>query len=98
MLEENNFEVLSPRSVKMSGKSDKDHLQYATMRDAVVVTSDKQFARSARMKNHAGILIMYQYNDPRKDMSFEKIVRALQNIVRLGIELRKHVYKLNDFN
>ena len=84
----------------MSGKDDDEHLKCAILNDAVLLTIDENFPKDSNCKNiqHKGILINYQFNNPKKDMTPLKIIRALKNIEKLKLDLKNKIYKLNDFN
>ncbi len=98
ILRKEGFEAISPRNIGMMGKNDNEHLKCAVLNNAVVLTSDEEFPEPNPHIKHSGILKIYKYNDPRKDMSYNKIVRALKNIEKLGLVLANKEYKLNDFN
>ncbi len=98
ILEKSGFEVISPRKIGMQGKKDNIHLKYAITNNAIVLSSDKNFPDPNRHTDHRGILKIYKYNNPKKDMDNTKIARALKNIEKLNLDLNNKIYKLNDFN
>jgi hypothetical protein len=44
---------------------------------------------------HAGILLVYQDNDPDRDMSHAEIVRAIANLEQAGIVFQNCCHVLN---
>lgn len=99
ILQVNGFDVISPRKIGMNRKQDEEHLKCAIINSATILTYDQGFSKShKKFKNHSGIIVIYQQNNPGKDMSYEKMVRALKNLEKLNLELKNNLYKLNDFN
>lgn len=47
--------------------------------------------------NHAGILAVYQDNDPSRDMSYRDIVRAIANLESIGVPLAGEFWILNAY-
>ena len=83
----------------MRHKKDIDHLKEAIVKQAVLFTFDRDFERiHKRIKKHFGIIILYQENNPKKDMKELKIAKALKNVEGLNLSLKNNLYKLNDFN
>ena len=98
ILRSNKFEVISPKEIGMSGKSDDNHLRCATAKGAVVLTQDQQFPTPNPHIQHKGILIVYGSFNPKKDMTPIKIVRALKNIERQNLNLDNQISPLNSFS
>lgn len=98
LLRKNGFEVTSPRDVGMLGKGDDKHLRKAIELDSVVLTSDKNFPDPDPKIKYKGIIKIYQYKNPKKDMLPQQILKALKNIEKLNINLENKEVKLNDFN
>ena len=56
-LRRQNILVIMAVDVKMEGKPDDEHLQYATERNTILVTRDKPFAgRAMSQPHHAGLI------------------------------------------
>lgn len=96
------FDVISPRKIGTLGKQDKEHLQIASSLNATVLTFDEDFGLvhedfKKKGKNHNGILIVYQYNNPYKDMKPSHIVKAIKNIISLNLPIQNNLYNLNQF-
>lgn len=98
ILEDNGFTVISPRDYKMAGKRDDEHLRFAVMKDAVVLTYDRNFPTPTPRIPHCGILIVYKYNELKKNLTPQKILRALRNIQRQDLNLDNKTLPMNIFN
>ncbi|MBX9879395.1 MAG: hypothetical protein K2Y22_13120 [Candidatus Obscuribacterales bacterium] len=55
----------------------------------------KQIVKSG--KQHSGILLVYEYNNPIKDMSYEDIFTAINNLEKTKLNLRNQVIPLNSY-
>jgi predicted nuclease of predicted toxin-antitoxin system len=55
-------------------------------------------AKLAKSGSHPGILLVYRYNMPEKEMSHDDIVRAIANLEATGLKLKDGCHKLNDYN
>lgn len=79
-------DVLTAHEAVLSGKPDSEVLAFAVQKKRVVLTRNcNDFLVEANNlkssgKNHCGILLRYEKNDPAKDMSYDDVVRALDNI------------------
>jgi predicted nuclease of predicted toxin-antitoxin system len=54
-------------------------------------------ARLAKSGSHPGVLLVYRYNVPAKEMKFDDIVRAIANLESSGVQLANACHKLNDY-
>ena len=90
-------QVVIPMDAGTSGKADEEHLQFAASQGLVLLTKNPDdFAQlHGASSEHAGILVIYQDNDPDRDMSYAEIVRAIGNLERAGIILTKSFHVLN---
>lgn len=110
VLKKKGFTVISPRQVKMIKKlakrriSDEEQLTFATSQGCVLLSRNKvHFPKihrkwKKRKAEHAGILILYRHNNPKKDMSPGQIANAIGNIIKLNYSFQNQIYNLNDFN
>ena len=104
ILRSNGFNVISPRDVGMSGKKDEEHLKYTSLNNLVLLTKNHRDFPNIHRKwqrkglKHSGILLWYQYNNPRKEIKLSRFPRILRNIVQLNLKFENRLYKLNDFN
>jgi predicted nuclease of predicted toxin-antitoxin system len=89
--------VVTPVEAGTSGKADEIHLQFAASQGLVLLTKNPDdFAQlHETLPEHAGILVIYQDNDPNRDMAYADIVRAIGNLERAGITLSKSLQVLN---
>ncbi|GEM_PF-2280967 len=100
-LKRENFEIISASKVGMKNKKDEDHLKYCFLNDAILLTNDKNFSQLNNLMNHNGILISYEFPDPKKFMTLSKIIKGLKNIEKQiqksKINLKNKIYPLNLF-
>lgn len=92
-------DVVTPIERGTSGLPDRDHLQHAIADRRIVVTHNcsdfEELHRETVM--HPGIVAIYQDNDPRRDMSHDDIVCALQNLQASSTPLENAFHVLNAF-
>jgi len=98
------YGVVSPRQAGTSGCKDLEHLAYAAEHGYVLLTADaKEFAEKWHKqwleegRSHAGILVIHYERDVSKNMSYEDIIRAIDNLVAAGMPLDNEVYSLNQW-
>ena len=79
------------------GKADEVHFQFAASHGSVLLTKNPDdFTQLHELSpEHAGILVIYQDNDPSRDMSYADIVRAIGNLETAGTTLAKSLQVLN---
>jgi hypothetical protein len=89
--------VVAPMEAGTSGKADEVHLQFAASQGLVLLTKNPDdFSQLHEASpDHAGILVIYQDNDPDRDMAYLEVVRAIGNLERAGITLSKSFHILN---
>jgi hypothetical protein len=73
------------------------HLHYAIENDLVLLTKNPDDFLELHQNNpqHAGILVVYQDNDPNRDMSHADIARAISTLEQAGVALRDFCHVLN---
>jgi predicted nuclease of predicted toxin-antitoxin system len=96
-LEQAGHQVVTPARAGITGQSDNIHLQYAAAHDLLLLTKDPDDFMELHSEHpiHAGILLIYQDNDPDRDMAAAEIVRAIANLNAAGIDLRGAIQVLN---
>ena len=84
------------------GQTDENVFLYATKRKRLVVTLNcidfDTLAKSLSQKEHPGVLLIYSYNNPHRDMNIDQIVAALKNLEATNINLTNQVIVLNQYN
>jgi hypothetical protein len=94
-------DVHTPRSEKTSGAHDDSHLEYAAAHGYTLVTTNPDdFLElhddwQAKGRTHAGILLIYQDNNKRKDMDPPDIVRAIDRLLASGVPILNALHILN---
>jgi predicted nuclease of predicted toxin-antitoxin system len=100
-LRQAGFPTTTPREVGTSGSDDADHLEYAAANGYTLITKNpKHFVAlhhqwQSNGRIHSGILLIYQDNDPTRDMSPGDIARAIRNLLRAGLPIANEVHTLN---
>lgn len=89
--------VSTPVDANTLGRGDEEHLDYAAQHSLVLLTRDADDFRVLHEANqdHAGILAIYQDNDPSRDMNYAEIVKAIANLENTGIPIRGAYHVLN---
>lgn len=85
----------------MKGKDDSCCvLDYARGDERVLLTRNCDDFKELHQANptHSGILVVYQNDDPSKDMSHQEIVKALINLETASIPLANQFIALNSWN
>ncbi len=91
--------VLRPAEVGLAGVSDPQHFAYAQAHHLIILTKNPGDFRALHDvdPNHLGIFLVYQDNDPTRDMSDPDIVRAISNLEQAGVPLAGECHSLNDW-
>ena len=96
-LEQAGHQVVTPVLAGITGQPDEIHFRYAIHHGLALLTKnpDDFMELHDRDSKHMGILVIYQDNDPDRDMNHGDIVRAIANLVNAGITLLGTVQVLN---
>jgi hypothetical protein len=92
---------VTPRTVGTLGRSDDEHLEYASQHKLTLVTRNPDDFRErhdlwqAQGRGHAGILLVFLDNIKGKDMQPADIVRAIRNLVASGLPIVNEIHTLN---
>ncbi len=79
-------DVMTATEAALLGQPDSAVLAYAVQQKRIVLTrncydfSNESAALQGRGGHHEGILLIYVKNDPEKDMSYDEIVQAVENV------------------
>lgn len=68
----------------------------------VITTNCADFVELAEAEiekkgSHPGVLLVYRYNVPAKEISHDDIVKAIANLEETGLDLKDGCHKLNDY-
>jgi predicted nuclease of predicted toxin-antitoxin system len=97
-------DVQTTREANPGGKADSIILDYAIANERVLLSQNCNDFRelSQRMvatgRNHCGVLLIYRYNDPDKDMNYKQIAAAITNVENSGIILKNLAISVNAYN
>lgn len=97
LLRQVDWEVVTPFDAGLNGQPDEVHLSYATSQGLILLTKNPRDFEElhTRFPQHAGILSVYQDNDPTKDMNVAAIVRAMQNLIAADMPIAGQFIPLN---
>jgi len=102
-LQQAGHQVFTPRSDGTRGFDDDAHLSHATTRGYLLLTANPaDFRRiheawALQGRSHPGILLVYQDNDVRKDLTREEIVRAVGRLLASGVPIAGDCHILNQW-
>lgn len=100
-LRQAGHDVQVPADVRMSGESDPLQLAHAIRQGRTFLSrnyedfEDLHDLISAAQGHHAGILVVRQDNDPKRDLTEQGIVRALAKLIASGVPIADCYYILN---
>jgi predicted nuclease of predicted toxin-antitoxin system len=93
----------SDANVSMEGAVDDMHFAFAKANNLTIITKNPSDFKNLHLAdaNHAGILAVYQDNDPNRDMSDAEIVRSIANLELAaqtgGEPIQGRFHSLNDW-
>jgi predicted nuclease of predicted toxin-antitoxin system len=97
LLKAAGHQVTMPQQAGTTGREDEAHLRYAADQSMVLLTKnpDDFLELHRKYPQHAGILLVYQDNDPDRDMNHAEIVRAIANLEQAGVAFAGSCHVLN---
>jgi hypothetical protein len=97
LLEAAGHQVVTPTVAGLAGADDEFHARYAKDNGLVLLTKNPgDFLELHKQDaNHPGMLVVYQDNDPNRDMSYADIVRAIANLEAAAVTLAGSFHVLN---
>jgi uncharacterized protein with PIN domain len=96
-------DVLLPADAGFSGQQDAVHLTQAILDDRVLLSRNYGDFESlhdlimAARGRHPGILLVRRDNDPRRNMTHQRIARAIQNMLAAGVDVTDQCQSLNSW-
>jgi hypothetical protein len=96
-MEAAGHQVTTPRQAGTIGREDEIHFRYAVANALVLLTKNCDDFLELHQKDsqHPGILLVYQDNDPDRDMKNAEIVRAIANLEQAGVAFPESCHVLN---
>ena len=87
----------TPRVAEITGREDEVHFRYAAENGLILLTKNSDDFLELHQKNsqHSGILLVYQDNDPSRDMSHAEIAQAIANLEQAGVAFVGTCHVLN---
>ncbi len=101
LLVEAGHDVEVPADVfpPLTGANDPIHFAHAKATGRAIITLNARDFKEIHDHDpdHSGILIVYQDNDPSKDMSYDEIVQAIANLENTGVVIPGGFWSLNAY-
>lgn len=103
LLRQSGHRVVRPADSGLIGADDDVHFAFAAANHLTIITKNPSDFENLhdREPSHAGILAVYQDNDPSRDMSDAEIVRAIRNLEAAsqsgGDPIEGRFHSLNDW-
>lgn len=100
LLKEAGHDVITVNEAGLMSKPDSVVLDYARQEGRVLLTRNCDDFQNIHQLNsvHSGILAVYEYPDSSKNMSYQKIVKAIANLETAGFSLENQFIALNQWN
>jgi predicted nuclease of predicted toxin-antitoxin system len=101
LLRQAGHNVVLPVDVGMAGKKDAVHFVFAIRASRVLLTrnysdfDDLHDLAMALGGHYPGLLTVRMDSDPKRDMKFHEIVRAIGNLLAAGVTIVDHNHILN---
>jgi hypothetical protein len=103
VLASGSYRVVTPKDAALLGAPDDAHLAYAAGAGLALLTKNPRDFRalhlasgsSAAAPSHAGILVVYQDNNPSKGMAPRDILAAIDALLTAAIPIAGEIHELN---
>jgi hypothetical protein len=101
LLRKAGHDAQRPVDVNMTGEDDSRHLAHAVRENRVLLSRNHDDFENlhdlvaAVGGHHSGILIVRKDNNPKRDLSFAGIVRAIANMLAAGVPIKDQFIVLN---
>ena len=94
-----DVEVPADAHPLLTGADDADHLVHAQAAGRAILTLNPRDFRELHDQDsdHAGIIAVYQDNDPTRDMNYRQIVQAIANLESTGVVIAGGFWSLNAY-
>jgi hypothetical protein len=96
-------QVLLPKTVGMSGKSDAEHFTYTIANDLVLLTANYDdygllhILIQTAGGHHPGLLLVRKDGERKRDMKPHQIVSAISKLIASQPDLKNHCLVLNPY-
>jgi len=99
LLKASGHDVLTINDLDMAGTPDEEVLAFAKQKSRLVLTRNCDDFEALHENNadHSRILLVYRDANKSKDMTYEAIVRAINNIEAAGVTFSKQCIRLNQW-
>jgi hypothetical protein len=101
LLRKEGHDVRMPTDVGLSGEDEAVHFRHAALDERAIITANHDDFRNLRRLvvdlkgHHAGVLVVRQDNDPKRDLKTHGIVRALRNLLAANVPVADQFIILN---
>lgn len=92
-------DIVSVAELKRNGAPDKEVFALAQELDRVLLTHNAaDFLTLARLADtHAGVIVVFRDGNPRNNMSYDQIARAVSTLESTGVPIRGQFHILNNW-
>ena len=96
-------DVQLPRHSGLIGKDDAEHFRFAIIEDRVCITQDHDDFKNLHKLvidsggHHPGVLVVHRDNNPKRDMTYGDIVRAIRKSMAAGLPVLDDYKVLNQW-
>ena len=91
--------MLTVAELGANGRSDQEILKLAVEYESVLLTRNcVDFAKLQNLIPHLGILAIYQNPNPNKNMNYEQIVMAIENLEKSNVVIVGKFINLNQYD
>ncbi len=101
LLSQAGHDVQGPADAGIAGEDDSVHLAHAARQDRVLLSHNYHDFENlhdlvvAVTGRHPGILVVWKDNDPRRDLTWRGIVRAIGKLLAAGVGIANQYTVLN---
>jgi len=94
-----DVEVPADAHPPLTSADDVVHFAHAKAAERAILTFNPRDFKELHDHDpdHFGILVMYQDNDPTRDMSYRQIVQAIANLESTGVTIARGFWSLNRY-
>jgi len=104
MLKSAGHKVTTAFEVNLAGMPDYDVLMHAIKTKHILFTQNCEDFISLSEAiissggNYSGIIVLHKNNNQKKDMSYSDIVKAIDNLIKIGVSIPNAMHRLNQYN
>lgn len=100
LLKLSDHDVVTVGSAGMNGAPDAEVLAFANNNNRILLTRNCPDFVDLHRHNalHPGIFVVYEGNEPSKNMNHKSVIKAIANVEASGVEIQNQLIELNQWN